>query len=249
MREKNAKEKAREYLSQEPVVNSYQIARLDDDRSEVFLNQKKNMSGVLIISGGTVTLRGGLEAVKDLLLENLDEDEEYRFHSIDPHSFKAVKETVEVDDDRPTWLLVRLYEKAKEPEEEIASLKEKDASVINEYWGLGGQDSTDYIKRRINQGPAYGIRKEGELVGWSLTHFITDEVMVLGMLHIKEAWRRKGLAKALTEAMCKECEKKGLIPAVQIFKDNEPSFSLAEDLGFEIRAEHHWFDGLKKRMQ
>ncbi|MEF8873548.1 MAG: GNAT family N-acetyltransferase [Candidatus Thermoplasmatota archaeon] len=246
MKKKNGKETAREYLSQEPVVNSYQIARLDDDRSDVFLDNENDPKGVLITSDGIATLRGDLDALQDFLEENLEDDEEYRFHAIDPQSFKAVKEIVDVKDDRETWLLVRRYREPKEPKEKIDSLKEEDASVINEYWGLGGNDSTDYIKRRIKEGPAYGIRKEGELVGWSLTHFITDKVMVLGMLHIKEGWRRKGFAKAVTEAMCRESKKRGLIPAVQIFKDNEPSFSLAMDLGFEIRAEHHWFNGIKK---
>ncbi len=237
---------AKDFLSREPIVNSYQIARLNEDVSEVFLKEDERLSGVLIIKDGTVTMRGSFKAVKELLDEHMIEDKEYRFHAVDPNSFRAAEQVLEVEDDRPTWLLRREYEEPIEPEIEVSRLKKKDADVINEYWGLSDTDSTDYIKHRIEEAPAYGVRRDGELVGWCLTHFLTDEAMVLGMLHIKKEWRRKGFAKALTEKLCLKADEKNIVPAVQIFKDNEPSISLASDLGFEIRADHHWFDGVKK---
>ncbi len=236
---------AKEYLKQEPVVNSYQIARLNEDRSDVYINGAEDISGVLIISDETVTMRGCMTSGKKLIEDHLEEDKEYRFHAVDPQSFKAVEDFVDIKDDRPTWLMNRVYEKPKETEKEVEELKKEDSEMINEYWGLSETDSTDYIKRRIKNGPAYGIRKKDELVAWTLTHFITDEAMVLGMLHVKEGWRRRGFAKAVTEKMCKASEKRSLVPAVQIFKDNEASLSLADDLGFEIRGEHHWFSGIR----
>ncbi|MFW6064844.1 MAG: GNAT family N-acetyltransferase [Candidatus Natronoplasma sp.] len=234
---------ARDYLSREPVVNSYQLARLNEEETKVFLKDEGEISGVLLRKEGTITMRGSFEAMKELLVENIKVGEEYRFHAVDPNSFRAVQELLEVEDDRPTWLCRREYERAREPDIEVEALQEEDALVINEYWGLSDSDSTDYIKERITKGPAFGVRKEGELVGWSLTHFVTEATMVLGMLHVKEDWRRKGLAKNITERLCLEAEEKDLVPAVQIFKDNEASISLASDMGFEIRADHHWFDG------
>ncbi|MBS3816764.1 MAG: GNAT family N-acetyltransferase [Candidatus Thermoplasmatota archaeon] len=240
------KEKASEYLSREPIVNSYQIARLNEEEPKVFLDDEEDPSGVLILRDETVTLRGRKITVQDLLSGKLEKSKEYRFHAVDHQSFKAAEDVIEIKDDRPTWMLVRLYESPSESKSDVKPLEEKDASVINEYWGLGSDDSTDYIESRIDQGPAYGIRKDGELIGWCLTHFVTERAMVMGMLHVKEKWRRKGFAEDLTEALCEEAEEKDLVPAVQIFKDNEPSLSLAEDLGFEKRAEHHWFSGVKK---
>ncbi len=245
MEENTRRSIAGDYLSREPVVNSYQMARLSEDESEVFLAGEDEVTGVLIRKQDTVTMRGSFESVKKLLNEYLEE-KEYRFHAVDPNSFRAAEKVLEVEDDRPTWLLRREYENPMEPEIDVSVLTDDDAEVINEYWGLSGSDSTEYIKRRIEKGPAYGVRRENELVGWCLTHFLTDEAMVLGMLHIKKDWRRQGFAKALTEKLCLKAEEKDLVPAVQIFKDNEPSISLASDLGFEIRADHHWFDGKKK---
>lgn len=246
MKEKKKIEKAKKFLSQEPIINCYQLARVDEERSDIFLDEEEDPQGVLILSNETATMRGMKGAIKNLISDHLEKNKKYRFHAIDPQSFKPVKDSIDVEEDRETWLLIRLYEEVKEPESEVVPLEEEDAPEINEYWGLGSDDSTDYIKRRIKEGPAYGIRKDGELAAWSLTHFITDEVIVLGMLHVKEHWRRRGLAKDITEVMCKKGEERGLIPAVQIFKDNEPSLSLAEDLGFEMRGEHHWFDGTRR---
>ncbi len=242
MNSKGLRSRAEDYLSREPVVNSYQLARLNEEDTEVLLKEEENISGVLLRKEGTITMRGSFEAMKELLAENINVGDEYRFHAVDPTSFRAVQEVLEVEDDRPTWLCRREYERAREPEIDVEALQEEDAIVINEYWGLSDSDSTDYIKERIEKGPAFGIRREGELVGWSLTHFLTEKTMVLGMLHIKEEWRRRGFAKEITEKLCMKAEEDDLIPAVQIFKDNEPSFSLALDLGFEIRADHHWFN-------
>lgn len=246
MNSEDRRSAAKDYLSREPVVNSYQIARLNEEETEIFLKDEEEISGILLRKEGTITMRGSFESMKDLLAEHIKVGEEYRFHAVDPNSFRAVQEVLEVEDDRPTWLLRREYEKPREPNTEVEDLKEEDALVINEYWGLSSSDSTDYIKERIEKGPAFGIRKEGELVGWSLTHFITEKTMVLGMLHIKEGWRRRGFAKDITEKFCLKAEEEDLTPAVQIFKDNEPSLSLASDLGFEIRADHHWFNGVKE---
>lgn len=248
MKEATKIQAAREYLSREPVVNSYQIARLNEDASEVFLREdEEEISGVLIHREDTITMRGRYDGVKELLDQHIEPGEDFRFHAVDPNSFRAAKKVLEVEDDRPTWLLRREYEKPRKPENKVSPLVKDDAGVINEYWGLSDSDSTDHIKQRIEKAPAYGVRREDGLVGWCLTHFLTDDAMVLGMLHIKEEWRRNGLARALTEKLCLDAEEMGVVPAVQIFKDNEPSLSLSSDLGFEIRADHHWFDGKRPK--
>lgn len=244
--EEKSRKRAKEYFRKEPVVNSYQIARLKEDESEVKVAREHDtIKGVLIKKDSTITLRGEESGLKKLM-KDFENGKEFRFHAVDPISFEALKNLLDIEDDRPTWLLKRIYFEPGKPDSEVRCLRKDDAEIINEYWGLSGSDSTDYIKERIEKGPAYGIRRNGELVGWCLTHFVTDRTMMLGMLHIKEDWRRKGFAKDLTEKLCSEAREKDLIPAVQIFKDNEPSLSLAKGLGFEIRGEHHWFNGSKE---
>lgn len=234
--------RAKRFLDEEPLKNSYLIAKLDDENVNLYM---KNDKAVLLESGGYISMRGEKNSLITLLSEL--KNKEYRFHAIDNTAFEAVKEVVKLEDDRPTWFLKRPKEYFEEPELEVEELDVKDAEIINEYWGLQGSDSTDYIAERIRKGPAYGIRRDGELAAWTLTHYMTDEVLNLGFLHVRRDWRREGFAKAITEHICRYAEENQQVPVVDIFKTNKPSISLAETLGFQRVSEHHWFNGMKEK--
>ncbi len=234
------KETAYKFLSEDVLRNSYLIARLED--GDIYMDDEKNPNAVLVNNNNEViSMRGDTDILVDLLKKM--EPGEYRFHSIDPESFGAAEKYVEDIDDSPTWMLYRPEEEFGTPENYVDELNLDDVPVINEHWGLGDQDSSDYISHRIKDGPAYGIRKDGELVGWVLTHYITDSAICLGFLHVKEGWRRKGFAKDLTDEICKYAAEHDLTPVVDIFQDNVASLSLSKSLGFEKIGENHWFDG------
>lgn len=236
-----SRQAARKFLSDDEIRNSYPIARLENEESTILLDDPENPKAVLIKMDHTVTMRGEREVLKGLL-GSLDEGE-YRFHSIDHRSFQACEEVLKNIDDHPTWMMKRPWEENEGPGYKIVELKEEDAEVIDQYWGLGPGDSVEYIKSRIQDGPAFGLRQDKELVAWCLTHYLTDKVACLGFLHVKEEHRRKGCAKAVTDAVCSWAEEKKLVPVVDIFQDNEESLSLADKLGFERIGENHWFSG------
>ncbi len=238
------REKARRYLKQEPIKNSYQLARMEDEESTLFYREGSEEKGLIIQRDETLTLRGDKEFLLHLIDEmEFESEREYRFHAVDNESYEAVKERFDVSDHRETWMLVRDRNKIGEPTVDVEPLEKKDAEKIDKYWGSSDSDSTDYLRERIEKGPAYGVRKEGELVAWCLTHYLTEQVIMLGMIYVLDEWRRSGFAKSLTEKMCLEGLKDDLIPTVYIYKDNEPSISLAGSLGFERIGEDHWFHG------
>jgi len=233
-------ELAKEFLLDSPLKNSYLIARLDEYNIHVGFSNKieGEIEAVLIESEGYASMRGREKGITSLLHEL--EEGEYRFHAVDNEAYQVLEEVLELEDDHPTWFFKRPKRYFEEPKLDVDELVLDDAEVINEHWGLQGTDSTDYISERIENGPAFGIRRDGELVAWSLTHYMTEQVINLGFLHVKEGWRRKGFAKAITEHMCRYAEKNGQTPVVDIFKDNDASISLAESLGFQCISEHHW---------
>ncbi len=241
------REKAKKYLEVEPFKNSYQIARLNEEESKVFTEENERGLGVFIEREGIITLAGEVKALEDIFSSIKDQTEQetkgYSFHAIRPEGLEATRKFVEVEDDHPTHLLVYRSDTVEEPDVEVTELLPSHAETINQYWNLGGEDSTDYIIERIEEAPAYGVVREEELAAWCLTHFLTEQVMMLGMLYVKEKWRGRGFAKALTRALCRDAEESDRTASVQIFKDNEPSISLATTLGFEIEGEHHWFHG------
>ncbi len=228
----------KKFLSLDPLKNAYQIAMMDQD--EVRIIADDDPRNVVLVREGTITMRGGDGLTA--LIQKIQPGT-YRFHSVDTESFDAVKGCLEDVDDRPTWILKRPPERIGKPEIPASPLTDDDALEISKYWGRSHMDSQEYISKRIREAPAYGIRKDGELVAWSLTHRVTEDAMMLGFLHVKEPWRRQGLARAVTETLCQHALEMGLTPVVDIYHDNEASFLLAKSMGFEVIGENHWFSG------
>ncbi len=231
----------REFLHRDPLRNAYQVAMLEEEDVEIQVDDREKPRGVVLIRENTISMKGSRDALIGLLKEL--EPGEYRFHSVDAEAFEAAKMCVQNIDDRPTWMFKRGKDKFGEPDTEVVPVEEEDAELIGEYWGLGKRDSTEYVKRRIREGPAYGIYRDDELLAWSLTHRVTADAMMLGFLHVKEEWRRRGLAKAITERLCQDALELGVTPVADIFQDNEESLELATTLGFERIGEGHWFSG------
>ena len=233
------KETAYKFLSEDVLRNSYLISRLEE--GDIYLDDESNPKAVMVNNDNYISMRGEVDILVDLI-RDLKPDKSH-FHSIDPVSFEAAGRYVKDIDDHPTWMMYRTEEAFGEPKTEVDELNLSDVPIINENWGPGEEGSSDYISHRIKEGPGYGIRKNGELVAWLLTHYITDSAICLGFLHVKEEWRRNGFARDLTEVICNYAKDHELTPVVDIFQDNVASLSLSKSLGFKKIGENHWFEG------
>jgi ribosomal protein S18 acetylase RimI-like enzyme len=104
--------------------------------------------------------------------------------------------------------------------------------------------ATGYIRSRIVDGLSAAIYVDGEPVAWYLTHLETDDVVMLGFLHVLDEHRRKGYARSLSCALIREAFAKSKTPACHVYKDNEPSIRLMESLGFHRVCTQAWGDGV-----
>ncbi len=93
-------------------------------------------------------------------------------------------------------------------------------------------DATDYVRSRMEQGPAFAIFERGQPVAWGLTHVETPTVCVIGLVHVLEAYRRRGFARSVMSATVKDALRRGKVPALHVQVDNDPSVQLMEGLGF-----------------
>src|SRR5206468_1265941 len=66
-----------------------------------------------------------------------------------------------------------------------------------------------YVRRRIEAGPTAAVYDGGRPVAWALTHMVTDRVGIIGMVHVLEAYRRKGLARAVVSAISQDLIRAG----------------------------------------
>lgn len=85
-----------------------------------------------------------------------------------------------------------------------------------------------YIRERLQEGPAIGAFRDGQLVGWGLTH----DDFSMGMLTVLPEHRRRGIAMDITLALIKEMRRLGKKPIAHIEKGNSMSMPLVKKLGF-----------------
>ncbi len=86
-----------------------------------------------------------------------------------------------------------------------------------------------YIRNRLEAG-MLGIYVNDDLAGFIGTH----PEGTIGLLEILPAYRRRGLAFLLENAMMRKQQALGRVPYAQIIEGNEASLNLHEKLGMEI---------------
>ena len=126
---------------------------------------------------------------------------------------------------------------------ETAPLDPKYAERVAKVWAPDWP-AMGYVRSRIEAGLSAAIYMDGEPVAWYLTHLETDDVVMLGFLHVLDAHRRKGYARSLSCAIIREVLARGKTPACHVYVDNEASIRLMESLGFHRVCTQAWGDGV-----
>jgi ribosomal protein S18 acetylase RimI-like enzyme len=96
--------------------------------------------------------------------------------------------------------------------------------------------TVEYIREQIAQGESSAFRQGQTLAGWVLTH--DDGAM--GMLHVLDFFRRKGIARALVIDLIKKIRKMGITPFTYVEPSNTASMELVKSLGFIPDRPIHW---------
>lgn len=126
---------------------------------------------------------------------------------------------------------------------EVRPLDPRFAATVAKIWAPDWP-AEGYVRSRIEEGLSGAIYEDGEPVAWYLTHLETDDVVMLGFLHVLEGRRRHGYAKSLSCALIKRTFAKGKAPCCHVYTDNEASIRLMEGLGFRRVCLQAWGDGL-----
>ncbi len=119
---------------------------------------------------------------------------------------------------------------------DVTRLMQSDAEHIYANSNYKAYTSIDYIKDQIAQGPSSAFRIDGVLAGWVLTH--DDGAM--GMLHVLETYRRRGIAQALVIDLIQKVRVLGQTPFTYVETTNNASMSLVKRLGFVLDRPIHW---------
>ncbi|HYY48842.1 MAG TPA: GNAT family N-acetyltransferase [Thermoplasmata archaeon] len=143
---------------------------------------------------------------------------------------------------QPAWLFeLRPGELIDQPDPRVRPLDPSAAARVAKLW-QPEWPAEGYVVRRIEDGPTAAIYTGDEPIAWALTHTVTDRVGIIGMVHVVDAYRRKGLARAVVAAVARELERLGKRPALHAFVDNVASLALFPTLGFRRVKRQVWGD-------
>ncbi|MDW7662294.1 MAG: GNAT family N-acetyltransferase [Bacillota bacterium] len=81
---------------------------------------------------------------------------------------------------------------------EVFPLEIEDASIIQSSHSYGEYTDLEYVTSRIKNGHHAGLKVNGELVAWAITH---DDDGALGFLYVKPEYRGSGLRNDITTFM------------------------------------------------
>ncbi|XP_039949846.1 uncharacterized protein LOC120767715 [Bactrocera tryoni] len=116
------------------------------------------------------------------------------------------------------------------PEYEFRPLAADEAAIVDNIWYSRAKGSLAFIKRLIKYNYNIGIylKSTGELIGWC----IRCNLGLLGMLHVRDAHRGRGLAGAMVHFLSRQFAQAGDDATTMISYGNSASIALFTKLNF-----------------
>lgn len=235
-------QKIRSWLNRDPAGNALVISRVfhGERAPEILYDDIDDLQAVVAFDKGRgrLVLTATDPSRLRQLLRGLPPGE-YHFSAVDLDLVPVLEEVMEVDAEEPAWLF-NMKREDFQPISVIDSepVKVEHAEMIAENWL--DEDAVDYVRSRIEKGPTAGIYIDGELVAWDMTHLETDDVVMLGFLHVREPHRGKGYGKTVATAMLEKVFASGRMPVCHVFQDNQVSINLSEEMGFRRIKRQVW---------
>jgi hypothetical protein len=112
-----------------------------------------------------------------------------------------------------------------------STLHPTDAAFVTSHWQYAEPGTEDFVRFIIENFSTVCVKDdEDSLVGW----YMQQPYGAMGMLHVLDAHRGKGLAKYMTVNMGKKLISRGQIPYGYISESNVVSLRLHEECGATI---------------
>lgn len=124
-----------------------------------------------------------------------------------------------------------------EVKSQIFPLEIEDATIIQSSHAYGEFTDLDYVTSRIKNGHHAGIKVNGDLVAWAITH----DDGAIGFLYVKPEYRGSGFGKDISTFIINILRSENLPVYVHIEKDNTASIKLVTKMGFVHDRTVRWF--------
>lgn len=218
---------ALEYLNRDYLINASIIDSVKRDASEIIYAGKDCLMVKDKLCGVVMLQTENFELAKRLL-DNLPDDVTY----IVAHNLslaELVEKELGYKKRVPCYQAV--YKKQPFAQDEgcgleIRLLHEEEAPDASEMYF----DSLDEAKKHIRLGLVYGGFYQGKLAAMIGRHYEGS----MGLLVVKEDYRRRGFGGVMEKFLINHLIKRGLTPYCQIIEGNNASLALQRKLGLDI---------------
>jgi hypothetical protein len=230
----------RRLLDEEPIPTVMIRGELDlagEMSRRIFLDDSNNPGGVLVI-GDWVKIHARHPQVLEHLLPALEGMNEIRVSAVNPWIRDRLAQEWVLSWETRCWLW---YLASGElvipfPLHSVQSLRPEHAALVNQHWEHRDEESVEYIRWRIEEGPSFAVFQEGEPVSWCLVHW--DEAM--GPAFTLPEARHKGYATSITVALVQDLLSRRRIPYLNTLQENMVPQRLAARLGFRRWGDVRW---------
>lgn len=121
---------------------------------------------------------------------------------------------------------------------DIVPLTTADAPMIVSHSHYQQFLTEGYICERIEKDVNGGIRIDGQLVAWAMTH----DDGALGSLHVRDDYRRRGFGREVTLFLIHELRKLKRLPFAHVEPTNTRSLNMVRQMGFRLVNRVSWFE-------
>ena len=115
-------------------------------------------------------------------------------------------------------------------------LETEDAAYIFNSLGNKKEYTIKYLEDRIKCDVSAGIKIDGELAAWGLTH----DDGTIGFLYVQEKYRNRGYASDILQSLILQKEKNGEETVLNVLKGNVRSNNLMKKLKFKYTRDIYW---------
>ncbi len=122
----------------------------------------------------------------------------------------------------------------------VRPLQTGDASAIYEVATYKQYLTQEYLRERIANGPSAGIKINGRLIAWCMTH----DDNAIGVLQTLPEFQGHGFARAVSAYVIQAVRNSGDLPFLHIEPSNSASLALSASMGFVKDRLVHWL-GMK----
>ncbi|XP_055917597.1 uncharacterized protein LOC129949901 [Eupeodes corollae] len=120
----------------------------------------------------------------------------------------------------------------------LSALRKEDIDTINSHWPHRHPGSELFVGRLVNLSQNIGAFDEsGKLIAWCLLL----PIGALGLLQVRDEYKRKGFGSLMVKAMAKMQAEKGMETIAPVVEENSASRAMFRSLGFQEIDAVFWY--------